>query len=100
MYASFSAAELNYDTHDKELLAIIRAFEHWRIFLEGTKKTVIVFTDHKNLEYWKTARTFNRRHARWYLTLAGHNPSLRAGKRGKRQGESFLKVQERFPVYF
>jgi hypothetical protein len=37
MSASFSPAELNYDTHDKELLAIIRAFEHWCIFLEGTK---------------------------------------------------------------
>ncbi|KAF8759761.1 hypothetical protein RHS01_02203 [Rhizoctonia solani] len=35
MSASFSPAELNYDTHDKELLAIICAFEHWRIFLEG-----------------------------------------------------------------
>ncbi|KAF8749894.1 Encoded by [Rhizoctonia solani] len=32
MSASFSPAELNYDTHDKELLAIICAFEHWRIF--------------------------------------------------------------------
>jgi hypothetical protein len=31
MCASFSPAELNYNTHDKELLAIIRAFEHWRI---------------------------------------------------------------------
>jgi hypothetical protein len=41
--------------------------------LEGTKETVTVFTDHKNLEYWKTARTFNRCHARWYLTLAPYN---------------------------
>jgi hypothetical protein len=73
MSASFSPAELNYDTHDKELLAIIRAFEHWCIFLEGTEETVTVFTDHKNLEYWKTARTFNHRHAHWYLTLAPYN---------------------------
>jgi hypothetical protein len=28
---SFKGAKLNYDTHDKELLAIIRSFEHWRI---------------------------------------------------------------------
>jgi hypothetical protein len=51
MSASFSPAELHNDTHDKELLANIRAFEHWHIFLEGTKETVTVFTDHKNLEY-------------------------------------------------
>jgi hypothetical protein len=73
MSASFSPAELNYDTHDKELLAIIRALEHWHIFLEGTKETVAVFTDHKNLEYWKTARTFNCHHVGWYLTLAPYN---------------------------
>jgi hypothetical protein len=40
MSASFSPAELNYDTHDKELLPIIRTFEHWRIFLEGTEHPV------------------------------------------------------------
>ncbi|QRV94487.1 Retrotransposable element Tf2 protein [Ceratobasidium sp. AG-Ba] len=38
MSMSFSPAEPKYDTHDKELLAIVRSFEHWRIFLEGTKQ--------------------------------------------------------------
>ncbi|CEL63398.1 hypothetical protein RSOLAG1IB_12654 [Rhizoctonia solani AG-1 IB] len=68
---SFKGAEQNYDTHDKELLAIIRSFEHWRIYLEGTILPITVFTDHCNLEYWKESRTFNRRHARWHLLLAG-----------------------------
>ncbi|CEL53421.1 Retrotransposable element Tf2 155 kDa protein type 1 OS=Schizosaccharomyces pombe (strain 972 / ATCC 24843) GN=Tf2-1 PE=4 SV=1 [Rhizoctonia solani AG-1 IB] len=68
---SFKGAEQNYDTHDKELLAIIRSFEHWRIYLEGTILPITVFTDHRNLEYWKESRTFNRRHARWHLLLAG-----------------------------
>ncbi|CCO37613.1 Retrotransposable element Tf2 155 kDa protein type 1 [Rhizoctonia solani AG-1 IB] len=57
---SFKGAEQNYDTHDKELLAIIRSFEHWRIYLEGTTLPITVFTDHRNLEYWKESRTFNR----------------------------------------
>ncbi|KAF8747244.1 hypothetical protein RHS01_11370 [Rhizoctonia solani] len=73
MSASFSPAELNYDTHDKELLAIIWAFKHWKIFLEGTEQPITVFTDHKNLEYWKSARTLNRRHACWHLMLASYN---------------------------
>uniref|UniRef100_A0A093ULA6 Transposon Tf2-8 polyprotein n=1 Tax=Talaromyces marneffei PM1 TaxID=1077442 RepID=A0A093ULA6_TALMA len=30
-------AELNYEIHDKELLAIIRALQHWRVYLEGAK---------------------------------------------------------------
>ncbi|KAF8748289.1 hypothetical protein RHS01_10949 [Rhizoctonia solani] len=56
---SFKGAEQNYNTHDKELLAIIQSFEYWRIFLEGTLHPVTVFTDHRNLEYWKESRTFN-----------------------------------------
>jgi hypothetical protein len=31
-----SPAELNYDIHDKELLAIVIAFEQWRVYLEGS----------------------------------------------------------------
>ncbi|QRW20759.1 Retrotransposable element Tf2 protein [Rhizoctonia solani] len=73
MSKSFSGAEANYDTHDKELLAIIKALEEWRIFLEATDKPIQVFTDHRNLEYWMQARTFNRRHARWRIFLSDFN---------------------------
>ncbi|QRW23071.1 Retrotransposable element Tf2 protein [Rhizoctonia solani] len=59
MSKSFSGAEANYDTHNKELLAIIKALEEWRIFLEATDKPIQVFTDHRNLEYWMQAQTFN-----------------------------------------
>ncbi|QRW24057.1 Retrotransposable element Tf2 protein [Rhizoctonia solani] len=76
----------NYDTHDKELLAIIRSFEYWRIFLEGTAHPVTVFTDHRNLEYWKESRTFNRRHARWHLLLAGYNFQI-VYRPGKQSGK-------------
>ncbi|QRW25734.1 Retrotransposable element Tf2 protein [Rhizoctonia solani] len=83
---SFKGAKQNYNTHDKELLAIIRSFEYWRIFLEGTLHPITVFTDHRNLEYWKESCTFNRRHARWHLLLAGYNfqivycPGKQSGK--------------------
>ncbi|QRW22882.1 Retrotransposable element Tf2 protein [Rhizoctonia solani] len=69
----FSGAEANYDTHNKELLAIIKALEEWRIFLEATDKPVQVFTDHCNLEYWMQAQTFNCRHAQWQLFLSNFN---------------------------
>ncbi|KAF8751627.1 hypothetical protein RHS01_08519 [Rhizoctonia solani] len=86
MSKSFSGAEANYDTHDKELLAIIKALEEWRIFLEATEKPIQVFTDHRNLEYWMHARTFNRRHARWRIFLSDFNfeihycPGKQSGK--------------------
>ncbi|QRW23228.1 Retrotransposable element Tf2 protein [Rhizoctonia solani] len=83
---SFKGAEQNYNTHNKELLAIIRSFEYWRIFLEGTLHPITVFTNHCNLEYWKESRTFNRCHARWHLLLARYNfqivyqPGKQSGK--------------------
>ncbi|KAF8703074.1 hypothetical protein RHS03_06294, partial [Rhizoctonia solani] len=86
MSKSFSSAEANYDTHDKELLAIIKALEEWRIFLEATDKPIQVFTDHRNLEYWMQARTFNQRHARWRIFLSNFNfeihycPGKQSGK--------------------
>ncbi|CEL52858.1 hypothetical protein RSOLAG1IB_11203 [Rhizoctonia solani AG-1 IB] len=73
MSASLSPAELSYDMHNQELLAIICTFEHWRIFLEGTEHPVTVLTDHKNLEYWKSARPFNRHHMCCHLILVSYN---------------------------
>ncbi|QRW18002.1 Retrotransposable element Tf2 protein [Rhizoctonia solani] len=70
---SFKGAEQNYNTHNKELLAIIRSFEYWQTFLEGTSHPITVFTNHCNLEYWKESRMFNHCHAQWHLLLAGYN---------------------------
>ena len=65
--------ELNYDIHDKELLAIVEAFREWRVYLEGTTTPVQVYTDHKNLLYWTTTKVLNRRQVRWSETLASCN---------------------------
>ncbi|KAF8748816.1 Chromo (CHRromatin Organization MOdifier) domain [Rhizoctonia solani] len=92
MSKSFSGAEANYNTHDKELLAIIKALEEWRIFLEATDKPVQVFTDHRNLEYWMQARTFNRRHARWRIFLSDFNFEIHY-RPGKQSGKTRRPVQ-------
>ncbi|KAF8695821.1 hypothetical protein RHS03_07886, partial [Rhizoctonia solani] len=82
----FKGAKQNYNTHNKELLAIIRSFKYWHIFLEGTAHPITVFTDHRNLEYWKESRTFNCCHAQWHLLLAEYNfqiiycPGKQSGK--------------------
>ena len=57
---SLNAVERNYDIHDKEMLAIIRALEEWRHFLEGAKHKFEIWTDHKNLEYFMSAKKLNR----------------------------------------
>ncbi|KAF8748754.1 hypothetical protein RHS01_10600 [Rhizoctonia solani] len=86
MSKSFSGAEANYDTHDKELLAIIKALEEWRIFLEATDRPIQVFTDHWNLEYWMQAQTFNQRHARWRIFLSNFNFEIHY-RPGKQSGK-------------
>ncbi|QRW09554.1 Retrotransposable element Tf2 protein [Ceratobasidium sp. AG-Ba] len=58
---SYNDAQRNYDTANKELLAIVESLKHWRIYLEGT------------IYRWKNAETFNRRHARWHMELASFN---------------------------
>src|SRR5665213_3596868 len=57
----FSGAEINYDIHDKELLAIVASFKEWRVYLEGAKHKIQVFTDHKNLLYFTSTKELNRR---------------------------------------
>ncbi|KAI7411517.1 hypothetical protein KC336_g12012 [Hortaea werneckii] len=63
-------AELNYEIHDKELLAIVEACRHWRVYLEGQEQTIEVITDHKNLTSFTTTKVLNRRQVRWYEELA------------------------------
>jgi RNase H-like domain found in reverse transcriptase len=41
---TFTGAELNYDLHDKELLAIFEAFQCWRHYLEGSGSPIDVVT--------------------------------------------------------
>jgi len=83
---SLSPVERNYEIHDKEILAIIRALEEWRHFLEEAQHPVEIWTDHKNLEYFMTAKKLNRRQARWSLYLACfdfklvHHPGRSMGK--------------------
>ena len=72
----FTPAELNYPIYDKELLAVVEAFKQWRVYLEGPASPVKVYTDHKNLEYFSTARTTSRRHARWASTLAAYTYNI------------------------
>ena len=57
---TFTAPELNYNVHDKELLAIFEAFQHWRHYLEGSASQIDVVTDHKNLEYLEDVQIDNQ----------------------------------------
>ncbi len=48
-FYKFFLVKINYDIHDKKLLAIINAFEKWRHLLEGVQHEIIMYSNHKNL---------------------------------------------------
>ena len=69
---SFSPAEQNYDIYNWELLAVIRGLKTWRYYLRGSPFPVKVFTNHKNLLYFKEPWKLNRRQARWMLDISDY----------------------------
>ncbi|KAK7926171.1 hypothetical protein WMY93_008481 [Mugilogobius chulae] len=71
-----SPAEQNYDVGNRELLAVKVALEEWRHWLEGAELPFLVWTDHKNLEYIRTAKRLNSRQARWALFFNRFNFTL------------------------
>jgi hypothetical protein len=62
--ATFSKAERNYTVEDRELLAIVLSLLEWRQYLLGAPEFEI-WTDHKNLQFFKEPHKINRRQARW-----------------------------------
>ena len=49
----FSPTKQNYNIFNWELLAVICSLKEWRQYLLGSPFPVEVFTDHKNLTYFK-----------------------------------------------
>ena len=66
-----SQAEQNYNIHDKELLAVVNALEHWRVYAESSSELTI-FMDHKNLTTFTTTKKLNQRQVRWAELLGQH----------------------------
>jgi hypothetical protein len=81
-----SPTQCNYEIYDKELMAIIGAFEEWRPELQSIINPICVFSDHKHLEYFTTTKLLNQRQARWSQFLSRFNfkivyhPSTAGGK--------------------
>ena len=71
-----SASEQNYDVGDRELLAVKMALQEWRHWLEGAEQPFLIWTDHRNLEYMKSAKRLNARQARWSMFFSRFNFTL------------------------
>ena len=69
----FKGAEVYYATPDKELMAIVECFKHWRHYLEGTRHTIEVWSDHMNLQSFIRQPRINGRQARWLIYLTPYD---------------------------
>ena len=68
---AMTVAEKNYDTSQKELLAIVKALEHFKQFLYG--KEFIIKTYHQPLTAIKTKAKSSIRLGRWLNVLADYS---------------------------
>ncbi len=76
-------AELNYEIHDKKLLAIVDSFKQWRVYLEESRHQIQVYTDHKNLLYFTITKVLNRRQIRWSKELSSYNFQIQYRKKSE-----------------
>jgi len=53
--------KLNYNIYNKELLGIVIALKEWRVFLQSTKKSFVVKTNHKNLTGFLITKKLSQR---------------------------------------
>jgi hypothetical protein len=53
-----------------QMPAIIRGLEEWQHYLEGMWHPIKIWTDHKNLEYFRVTQQLNQWQARWLLYLS------------------------------
>ena len=79
-YASrtLNDAQLNYATTEKELLAIVFAFDKFRPYLIGNK--VVVHTDHSAIKYLMTKKDAKPRLIWWVLLLQEFDVEIRDKK--------------------
>jgi len=68
-----SPAEQNYDTYDREPLAIVGKLQQWRHYLEGANDKVLIRCDNKTLEYFQTSKVLSRWQARWSEILSAYD---------------------------
>ena len=55
-FKKMTPAKCNYMIYNKELLAIVKGFETWRLELASVNEPVKVLTDHRNLKHFMTTK--------------------------------------------
>ncbi|KAI3749744.1 hypothetical protein L2E82_20360 [Cichorium intybus] len=78
---TFSEAQLNYTTTEKELLAVVYALDKFRSYIWGSK--VILYTDHSAIRHLMEKKETKPRLIRWVLLLQEFDIEIRDKKGSK-----------------
>ena len=85
---TIQATKLNYDIHDKELLAIVLVVKEWRAWLEGlqTSDPFRLYSNHRSLEYFMITKKLSAQQAQWAELLSQYHFKLQyhTGKANER----------------
>jgi hypothetical protein len=97
-YKKHTPAECNYEIYDKDLMAIIRAFEEWRREIQGTLQPIQVLSDHKNLEYIMSTKLLNHHQTQWAEYLCSFNFKIahHPGKAGRKPDTLTHRLRDLF----
>ena len=65
----FKNSEINWNTHNQKMYAIILEFKIWRHYLQNNKHFVCVIINYKNLCFFIIIKKFNDKQMRWIEKL-------------------------------
>ena len=66
-------AETHYETHDGELLAIVKDLKTWRHNLKNYKHKVLILTNYNNLCQFMNTKSWSFRQVRWAQKLSRYH---------------------------
>ena len=73
----FTPAQRNYSVIEQELLAILLALQHFKIYVPAYGPQVVVYSDHSPLQFLAKFKYKNLRLTRWSLLLQEYNLAVR-----------------------
>jgi hypothetical protein len=92
-------AEINYEIHNKELLAIIVCLYQWRSLFLINNLQIEIRTDHQNLLYYTSSRRLNRRQARWAIFLTDFDFKIVYVEGKKNEHPDALSCQKNYQLH-
>ena len=73
----FNQHQKNYYTIEKENLALVLSLQHFDVYLNTTKYTIMLYTDHNPLVFINKMKNHNQRLLRWGLLLQEYDMDIR-----------------------